>query len=489
MKKMRFLALGLAAILSLSACAKTPEAPIVVQKNNDRLLEEATSEDENRQSLQTAQEESPKDYTFHYSSTDTKVKITAEADVLLPDTDSIPMYHLSSTGFTQEQVTAIYDYLFAGEETWYAKGNQYYTKSMADADLAEARAELSRLQTDTEMPSQSRDSWIKHIQEFIEYTEANYNNYPDSIDKIMADSTFRTGNMETISGSQEYRYLDVRTDSGKILSCMNLIDYGSADSSLTFRSATGERYNSDPTSTDWNNPVPYGSDVPFSCTYSYEDAKALADGLFHVAGVEVRLIQTELLQGYSNGSPEFSTQALLHDDTYSAFRFCYSRVIDGTSVAATTSSSLYLEDTNPTWLYERIYVTVDSNGISNVSWSYPVMLENIVNEDVQILPFSDISRIFEEMAPIIHQGKIAALDEESGAFYTTSITVDRVELNLMRIRDGGSLTGLYVPAWVFYGTEEYGTTRSSELSISMSPWIVLAINAVDGSVIDIKAGY
>lgn len=117
------------------------------------------------------------------------------------------------------------------------------------------------------------------------------------------------------------------------------------------------------------------------------------------------------------------------------------------------------------------------------------MLEDIVNEDVQIVPFSDVSRIFEEMAPIIHQGKIAALDEESGASYATSITVDRIELNLMRIRDGGSLTGLYVPAWVFYGTEEYGTAQSSEPFVSKSPWIILAVNAVDGSIIDIKAGY
>lgn len=489
MRKSRVLALGLAIVLSLSACSRTPEAPIDVQKNNDRLMEEARSEAENRQSLQAVQEEAPKDYTFHYSSADTKVKINAEADVILPETDRVPMYHLSSAGFTQEQVTAIYNYLFAGEETWYAEGNQYYTKAMADADLEEAREELERLKMDTETPSHSRESWINYCQEFIEYTEAHYDNYPDSVTKIITDSTFRTNNMETITDSQINQYLDVRTDSGKLLKCMNLIHYGSVTSTLIFTSESGSLYNSDPTTADWNNPVPYGSDVPFSCTYSYDDAKVLADGLFQAAGVDVRLIQTDLVQGYYNKSSEFINQYLVYDDTYGAYRFCYSRVIDGTPVAATTSSSLYLEDTNPTWLYERIYVTVDSNGISNVSWSYPVMLEDIVNEDVQIVPFSDVSRIFEEMAPIIHQGKIAALDEESGASYATSITVDRIELNLMRIRDGGSLTGLYVPAWVFYGTEEYGTAQSSEPFVSKSPWIILAVNAVDGSIIDIKAGY
>ena len=95
MKKSRIVSLVLAAMLCLSACAKTPEAPIVVQKNKDRLVEKATSEDENRKPLQDAQEETPSDYSFHYQSGDGKVTISAEADVILPDTDRIPMYQLS----------------------------------------------------------------------------------------------------------------------------------------------------------------------------------------------------------------------------------------------------------------------------------------------------------------------------------------------------------------------------------------------------------
>lgn len=112
-----------------------------------------------------------------------------------------------------------------------------------------------------------------------------------------------------------------------------------------------------------------------------------------------------------------------------------------------------------------------------------------MNDDVQILPFDDASRIFEEMAPLIYQGKNAAFEEEAGKSSQEVISVDKVELNLMRTRDGGGLTGLYVPAWVFYGTEEYGTNLSGEHFTSQSPWIFLAINAVDGSVIDVKAGY
>ena len=168
MKKSRIVSLALAAMLCLSACAKTPEAPVVVQKNKDRLIEKATSEDEDRKPLQEAQEETPSDYSFHYQSGDGKVTISAEADVLLPETERIPMYQVSCQGFPQEQVTAIYDYLFQGESTWYDPDNWYYTKAMADADLEDMHRELERLRVDTKMDPDRKKNLMDTLQEMID---------------------------------------------------------------------------------------------------------------------------------------------------------------------------------------------------------------------------------------------------------------------------------------------------------------------------------
>ncbi len=489
MNRTKAVSFCLAAMLCLSACAKTPDRPIVAQKNQERLMEQAQSGDENRQSLQKVQEEKPKDYSFQFRSNDGKVSISAEADVLLPETDRIPMYHVSASGFSQEQVTAVYDYLFAGEETWYAENDWYYTKAMADDDLAIAREELARLEADTQMDEEVRKGGIEFCKDIINDRETNYNSYPDSIVKIQADSTFRTKKMNSIRGDYDYEHLSIRSDSGKRLSCFNFPNNVFTGSALSFMSETGQRYSGNPTQADQNRSVPYGTNVPFSCAYSYEEAKALADKIFQVAGVNVRLVQTELLQGFYESPWILTKYSVEYDEEYCAYRFCYSRVIDGIPVAATTNTALYLEDTNPTWLYEKIYVTVDSGGISNLHWGYPVSCEDLVDEDVQILSFEEAARIFEEMAPLIYQGKNAALEEESKASRTITISVDTVELNLMRIRDGGNVTGLYVPAWVFYGSEELAANGSPNPAVSMSPWIILAVNAVDGSIIDVKAGY
>jgi len=492
MKRVRAAILCLAAALCLSACAETPERPVVAQKNQERLVEKAQSGDENRQALPEVQEEAARDYSFQFRSEDGNLRISAEADVLVPEAEQIPMYYVSSGDFPQELVTAVYDYLFGGEATWYAEDHQYYTKAMADADLARAREELAKaekMETDTQLDEERRKSAIDHFTSVIADRESWYDRYPDEIPKIYTDSTFRTESANTTLGSRDYQTLDVSTDSGKRMWCHNRIGREHAHSTLAFRSATGDRYSNDPGFIGPEQPVRVGTEVPVSCDYTYEEAKALADGIFQAAGVPVRLVRAELLRGCVDSTSYAWNKPREYEEQYSAYRFCYSRTVDGIPVAVTTNSGMYVEDTNPCWLYERMYVVVDSGGISNLDWDYFVDCGEPVNADVKILSFDEAARIFEEMAPLIYQGEFAALEAEGPFTWHATLTVDRVELDLMRVRDGGDLTGVYVPTWVFYGTKAVGTDAREEQITNNSPWIILAVNAVDGSVIDVMAGY
>ena len=59
--------------------------------------------------------------------------------------------------------------------------------------------------------------------------------------------------------------------------------------------------------------------------------------------------------------------------------------------------------------------------------------------------------------------------------------------SLLRIREINTIerTGLYVPAWVFYG----GRLIDQNPDKKWAPRIVFALNAIDGSVIDMEMGY
>ena len=84
--------------------------------------------------------------------------------------------------------------------------------------------------------------------------------------------------------------------------------------------------------------------------------------------------------------------------------------------------------------------------------------------------------------------------------YTIQVDIDDIELCLLRVREqnGDDTAGLLVPAWVFYGHNiaagptgdmSYDFLGGVSKSWPEAPIILLAINAIDGSVIDMAKGY
>jgi hypothetical protein len=79
--------------------------------------------------------------------------------------------------------------------------------------------------------------------------------------------------------------------------------------------------------------------------------------------------------------------------------------------------------------------------------------------------------------------------------------IDSIQLGLFRIKEQnteGTRSGLFVPVWAFYGnviaTSEYyeedgGVRFNGPYDVPQGPYIVLAVNAIDGSIIDVERGY
>lgn len=156
MKKRGKVFLCIAAFL-LAGCAKSPENDIVTRKNTEALVSKAAEADESRKTLAENKEQPPEHYSWSYDNSSGTLHIDAEADVELPEAETIPMYRLSCTGFTQEQVTGLYDYLFQGRETWKREGESY-TKADCEKDIVEARRHLEEIEQDTssrDVPSAS----------------------------------------------------------------------------------------------------------------------------------------------------------------------------------------------------------------------------------------------------------------------------------------------------------------------------------------------
>ena len=521
--KMRRTVCLCAAVFLLAGCARSPEEDIVAQKNTEALASKAVQVDENRKPLADNKAQTPETYTWSYDNKAGTVHIDADAKVRLPEKNEIPMYRLNSTGFTQEQVTGIYDYLFQGRETYRTEGGGM-SKAECEEQIIELRKELEDLaRSENDDNKEAVEILRQRTQEELDILTEDYDTMPEENPekKIPVDSTLVGVSSRGEDGEiEESMYLDCQSDAGDSLTVYNEGVGSFGGPMLQYRGQGKYDYELDvgegESVTFEEADAGIGKDMPYSC----EEAKALADGVVQAAGVDAELAEITLVKGYTETWDPDSGEYVLDDmlgldpsllkykniaewlaepvhryaKEHTAYQFQYARVVDGTPVAVTSSSYVSEDATSIDWSYEQIVVLVSEAGIQRVDWDCPVTLKEVVADNVSILSFDDARAVFEELTPLIYEGK-AEEGSDGESTQTEEVHVNRVCLSLMRVKDDGSRReGLFVPAWVFYGTEtshsHYNDPEEEDVTMTQTtPWIILAVNAVDGTVIDQVEGY
>ncbi len=503
MKRSRKTACLCAVTLLLTGCAKSPENDIVTRKNTEALVSKATETDETRKTLAENKEQPPEHYTWSYDNSTGTLHLTVEADVELPEAETIPMYRLSCTGFTQEQVTGLYDYLFQGRETWKREGESR-TKADCEKEIVEARRHLEEIRQETDdRPEEEREQVLEYNQQFLDELLAEYETLPEEsqerkvpVDSTLVEVTSSVADADGQSRDEVSMGLMCESDAGDLFSVNNSPVNSPGWPGLYYEKEGKYRYDQD--IMDAVTPQEADEKKSPDLPYTYEEAKALADEVPKAMGIDAELVQTGLIEGYiQTGADTGSKEDVTTESAgaYTAFQFQYARVVDGTPVATTSSNYVSDDETALIWPYETITILVSEVGIQQIQWDSPVAVNESVANDVPILPFEEAKAVFEELAPLAHEGKIEQHSDQDVSV-SMDVHVNQVRLSLMRVKnDGSKREGLYVPAWIFYGTETTNYNYKdpgldgNEPSTESTPWIVLAVNAVDGTVIDQIEGY
>mgnify|MGYP006985829863 CR=1 FL=1 len=168
--------------------------------------------------------------------------------------------------------------------------------------------------------------------------------------------------------------------------------------------------------------------------------------------------------------------------------FYFNRLLDGIPVTFTESYGGALKDMDSTlipWSYERCEVIVGDDGIQKIEIYNPYKVEGIEMENVKLMDFDSIMKIYEQMMEISN----ANMPEYSNSY---TVHIKRIQLGYIRIYDPtvDSTTGVMVPVWDFFGgsdseNQEYMDKNSGEHSKQS----FLTVNAVDGTIIDRGLGY
>jgi hypothetical protein len=504
-------------ILILAGCQSTPEDPVVIQKDMEQMIEKAQATDSVSETPGITLAERlgvPERFTADESYTDGRLTLSADAQIVLPKVDTMPVVRVMPEDFSQELVDKLYDYLI-GETPMYQQ-QAIPTKEKIQENIVGCQEILSD-------PNSSQESKLQ-AEEHKAELEAAYPTAPDSIDlvaanaKIGAQVEYHPGTGEKMSeyiGVNVAQVPGLNVFEGKSFYIKNnhkdgeiIIEENVGGWTVTDTESQGARFyykNYDLAhdafcvTAETVQPDALTRRPESITDFTYEDAIAMTNDFLLAVGIDdmqVRTIALELvlpdqyetmLYGRDVTPAEReSMNADIKNGKYDGdaqdvcFKLELERTIDGIAVTSNGSSS-YIGDAmfGAQWFYEEFTIEVCRNGISSVAWRSPHRVTETVTEKSSMLSFNEIADVFHKMYRVKYDASGNSLAGE----------VTRVVLSLRRVMDQNNLGyGLFVPVWDFYGTMVVSYPEEPS-HVRMSDESLLTINAIDGSVVDLDKGY
>lgn len=505
MKKL--IILWISILLLCTACQKTPESPIVVGKNTENMLAAADAMPDNSAQGVSIRERYaiPTRLNYAEETADRKLAVQVSASVDVPETTELPIVRVKPRDFTQAEATRYFNAFCSGVEMFEEDRRQtkaqieetilYYRQLIADPTLRREKL--------------YEDDDIEMLQEQITQLEQDYQNAPEVLEAVRADDTIKkmermengkllysyTGIHAYSSGFEQSFQLDNNNDLNKpvVLS----VD---GQSSSVIPVLKGARLNYS------NNPAIYGLNQDDSEAFPVEDMQTVPDraaGKLRVTPMEALMFAQEQL---SKTDMVVTNLCLISNrgvmerfgkEEAFAYRIQCGRnvagaILPGLSGMATPAivngnapgATPPPEDSfTRSWSYECLSIVINDEGIIYFSWDSPCEIMETVNANSYILPFTDIADIFKKMIIVTHEYE-SKLDNVR----KLTLNIDIVSLELMRVLEQNSLeSGLLIPVWNFYGIRMLD--YADGMSYNSAKSILLSINAIDGSIIDISKGY
>lgn len=482
-----------ALLLGTAACANVDQNEYKMPTEAERLF--TTAEQLDASATARSENQLPDgNYAWKFQSDDGTLKVTCNAPVHAPQA-SLFLAGASGEGFTQPQITGIFRYLFNGQAVTTLIGKNVQTK-------ASVQSQLDSMKQVLQANAYADYGFTKEeYEEAIARQEAALTVAPAASpgERIATDGTLLSVRDDA---QGDYQTLEARTEQGDTLSVRSAPanDRSLLPSACRFDRSGAPEYNmQDAVSVQAGDPLPQAAQAKLARTF--EEAKQLSDGLLASAGTDAALQAAYVVGDRQTGN----TDGLVQPAAHYAYRFVYGRRVNGIVVA----TDAWTEDAGASespWPSEQIEIIVDDEGIAQVRWVEPITVQREETGDVSPISFSQANEIFEKMIPLIYGSQTYSANPKIDHM-NVNIDINDIQLSMLRIKtpSAESKTGLLVPAWVFYGTivsqtfwndntadapyYRQGMNGAEGCGFAPGPTIVLAMNAVDGSIIDTSQGY
>lgn len=466
MRKALTAALALLLILSvLSGCHKTPDSPIVVGKSNEQMIEKAQETAQNTNNALSLREKTQAPQSLAYDLTNNNMIICVNAPVNVPAGSEMNIIRVKAGDFSQEQVTALWNELIGNTEMFYTSSEM--TKSEVEAAIIATKGYIAK--------ADNEDDRVRY-QARLDYFNSIFDSAPKSREPERVDEKLRELSLSEYGSMNKTIYLGVAASS--------------ADNSLQFFVSNSYE------DTNGMHPALFefcrsgsGTEMegqPFVDKYAVDITDDTIPENANGLNLSPNSASQQVEAFFSNTNMPFaiSSMSLNNDEDAWYYSVFCTRIVGDIPSAFILGESFYKDESTgyaEKWQYETVSVTIDNSGIRSVIWNSPTAIVENVVENSSLMPYSDIQDIFIKMMFITYEF------QAQGA-KSLKLDITDVKLETMRIvEQNANKSGLLVPVWNFYGTRtlEY----NDDTSESTSKIILLCVNAINGSVIDISRGY
>ena len=476
----------------LLACVPTPEEEIVSRKDTNTMLESVETVEEPQESIAAAVG-APK--TLHVTkecnSSCMEISVSIDADVVLPDTNKIPMAHIRKGAFSEDFLRRVMHVL--GKDS---KPIEVFPKSYYQ-DIAKGLME-QRDSGDLDKYD-SVEEINKAIIEVLAEADAAPDEpvYSDRDQATEADSMYREDGTQVSRGL--IRDLDWWVSSWCGFSDIGTIYYIFCEPRSIEYSRNIHEMIAFQNAYNFRNPLEFAQPMidkgMIRMTLperSIEDAQKEAQRVVTELGLsdDFTLTHARLapLMEYAAEAQEHGCKAI--------YEFLFTRQINGVNVTFTNdlySNGSYEETPEdavaPEWRYERVRVYVDDQGLFAFYYDgSPYEITEITSQNVRVLTLDDAIAAFEQRLGIAYADTLNRVEKKDA-----SIRITEIRLGLTRVLEQNADGQAYlVPSWTFFGVKQLYDNKY------VSGWEgegydgtteILTINAIDGSVIDRNKGY
>lgn len=516
-------------VYCLTACQPTPQKSAVVGKDMQNMLSQAMSYQDSNGSLKERLNV-PERCQAAVQSGDGKFKASVDADIVLPDADSIPIVRVEGQPFNQETVEKIKNIFFDDGKYYDPDALSGETKAELTDALVQLKQRRSRLKQQGMSPlhpeldnggadetadasgspessapgnaaSMSAYNPLDQVNESIAFIEKMLSTASDQRKLVEVSGAPEVLPMpDGLTAEQQLNYKENPYESLRVAQInpkggmRTLIFYSNEQMSRLYYAS---RRDNDPSygfyfsEDDWNsqNPDYNPADIETAKdlrypTMSTDQAQRIADDFLKQAGIQDFVC--ERCDKVIGGSGQTWANTVRRGNLLKAYELQYVRKVNGVPVTCTDveCASGGMDSQARLWYYERITFVIDDGGIVELKWNAPYRILDTLVHSASMLPFEQIEDIFKK--------KIVTANA-----WTESAEVDmnitEVRLGLMRVTEqNNNSQGLLVPVWDFFGTFTQITEQDGKRftqSFGGITYSFLTVNAVDGSIIDRNKGF